>query len=100
MQGFHQRQYIIQVPRKRPPKDVCKFDIKGRQWIKANEYQNTYTQWEHSDLDYYVWFKKGEENAPNEGEFIEFKGEDKQWQIASIWRYRSLLRCVVVLQHI
>ena len=68
MQGYHQRQYIIQAPRKKPPKEACKFDLKNRQWIKAKLYKGSFTQWEHSEFDYFVWFKK--DQAPEEDEFV------------------------------
>ena len=87
------QQFIIQVPRRRPKKNGIK-DPKNRTWIQANRYnENGYASWEHKDNVYFVWFTR--DTVPEEGEVV-----FDSFKIDNIWRFRSLLRCVVELIHI
>lgn len=88
------QQYIVQVPRKRPKGDNVYIDAKKRTWIKASDYPTTtFTQWETSDNRYYVWFNA--QNAPDENEVV-----FGTFRIKELWRFRDLLRAVVLLEAI
>lgn len=91
---FHQ-QYIVQAPRKIPKKNPLAYeDSKKRVWIKATDYnESEYTMWEHKPNTFYVWFKN--DTVPEEGEVV-----FQNFKITNMYRYRTLLRCVVILTHI
>ena len=89
------RQYMVQVPRKRPTCDSAHTDAKKRVWIKANDYNvGNYSMWqEQSPNTFYVWFSR--ETVPEVGEVI-----FQKWKINSVYRVELLLRCVVELVNI
>lgn len=89
------RQYMVQVPRKRPTCDNSFTDEKKRVWIKASDYNvGEYTMWEEQGPNtYYVWYNR--DTVPEEGEVVFGK-----WKISSMYRVELLLRCVVELQDI
>lgn len=84
------KQYIVQVPLKRPKENVHK-DAKGRTWARPNT--NDYSGWEHAENTWYCWFKR--DTVPEEGEVV-----FDNFRISNVYRYRSLLRAVIELSHI
>lgn len=89
------QQYTVQVPLKRPKNNPNAYkDSKKRIWIKATDYnESEYATWEHKKNTYYVWFTR--DTVPEEGEVV-----FDNFKITNMYRYRSLLRCVVELVHI
>lgn len=89
------RQFIVQVPRKMPKHNEKAFqDEKKRTWIKPSDYSySDFTTWQHNDNTYYVWFKR--DTVPQENEVV-----FGNYKIASIYRFRTLLRCVVEIRSI
>ena len=89
------RQYMVQVPRKRPTGENAHTDAKKRVWIKASDYNlGEYSMWEEqSPNSFYVWFQR--DTVPEVGEVVFTK-----WKISSIYRVELLLRCVVELEDI
>lgn len=89
------RQYMVQVPRKRPTGENAYTDAKKRVWIKASDYNlGEYSMWEEqSPNSFYVWFQR--DTVPEVGEVVFTK-----WKISSIYRVELLLRCVVELEDI
>ena len=89
------RQYLVQVPRKRPTCKNAYKDNKNRVWIKASDYNvGNFSMWEEQTPDtFYVWFSNKTE--PYEGEVVFNK-----FKISSIYRVERLLRCVVELEYI
>lgn len=89
------RQYMVQVPRKRPTCENAYVDEKKRVWIKASDYNvGNFAMWENqSPNSFYVWFNK--DSVPEEGEVV-----FGRWKISSMYRVELLLRCVVELQDI